>query len=110
MTTYYDDQARRDAMRLAADAAERTERERQNAIDKAYNESKAEQERQAQREREAVASAQREAEFKQQIRAEYPALDDKTFEAEWPRLRVQALEQRSAAILAAKRAEYAPHF
>ena len=106
----YDDQVIRDAKRRAEDEQRQAQQAASNEAAKRANEADREKEAVAQRKRDEAAQAEREAQFKASVRAEYPSMDNRTFEAEWPRLRSQALEQASARNIAEKRASAAEYF
>lgn len=107
--TYYDDQARRDAMRQSQEAAERERLQRQNDEAKRLNGLDRERAADEQRKRDAAANAEREAQFKASVRATMPAMDDASFESAWPMLKIEAMEEQSRRLMAEKRvmaAEY----
>ena len=110
MTTIYDDQVRRDAMRKAEDAAAQAQRDAANEAAKLANAADVAKRKKEEEERNQITRSELEARFKQVIRAEYAAMDDQTFADEWPRLRAQALERVYNERTAARRAEYAAHF
>lgn len=111
MTNYLDDyQWQQEQARKAEAARQREELQRANAEAKRANEADQAAANEAQRQRDQAAATAREAEFKAAVRAEYAAMDPATFDAEWPRLRAQAMERASAQILAKKTAEVAGYF
>ena len=82
----YDDQVIRDAKRRAEDEQRQAQLLADNEEAKIANAAARAAEAAVQRKRDEDAQAERETQFKASVRAEYPAMDDQTFEAEWPRL------------------------
>ena len=101
MSNFLDDyQWKAEQSRKAAAAADQERLRRQNEEARILNERDAARRDAEDAKRQADAAALREAEFRAAVRASYPAMDNSTFDAEWPRLRVKAMEEASARSMA----------